>query len=257
MKSHIITIRRLLAASALLVSAVILAILYARFIEPTWVTVNSRTLSKDPTTSLIHISDIHYKGDRKYLKKVVGIINKTDADFVCITGDLVEDRKWLAPCMDILGEINKPVYGIPGNHDQWARVDNNYLAHRFAETGGAWLLNGAQTTVSNKVIITGEAVETVQHPHNPALKTILLHHYPRIVDQLPPKSYDLILAGHTHGGQVRLPFIRNTIIDEADLKYIHGFFFTPAGIMHVSSGIGTYYLPLRFMCRPEITIIKF
>ena len=236
-----------------------LCVAYSFFIEPQWLTIKSVTLSESPTVTLIHISDTHYKGNRKYLTRVVETINKLDADFVCFTGDLVEEKKYLPECMALLSTINKPLYGIPGNHDQWARVSKADLSDYFETTGGKWLENKSVTIMDNTVVLIGGRHSSESQDvrsGDPDQKHILLNHYPSIVNSLPSNSYDLILTGHTHGGQVRLPFIKNPILKESDAIYDRGLFHTEAGILYVNSGIGTYLWPVRFRCRPEITIIK-
>jgi len=238
----------------------LLCFLYGRFIEPTWVCVKTISLSDNPTITLIHISDTHHKGDKEYLKRVVKIINRTEADFICFTGDLVEDKEYLEDCLEILCSVNKPLYGIYGNHDEWAHVKLSDVAEPFASTGGRWLERGDQTVFSNKVVIVGEASDSTMHNSQetaPGIKRILLNHYPGTVTQLPENSYDLILSGHTHGGQVNLPFIGIPFLAESDKVYLRGLFHTKAGDLYVNPGIGTYYWPVRFRCRPEITVISF
>lgn len=236
-----------------------LCLLYARFVEPTWVTVKKISLSDSPAVTFIHITDIHYKGDRQYLTEVVDTINAIEADFVCFTGDLAEEKEYLPECMAILSGISNPLYGVPGNHDQWALVRKGELAEKFSATGGKWLTDGETIAHSNKVIVVGERSPDdalVDKGGAPVMKKILLSHYPSIVERLPKDAYDLILAGHTHGGQVRFPFVGNPILTEADTKYARGLFHTEAGLLYVNSGIGTFYWPVRFLCRPEITIIE-
>ena len=214
--------RRVAIALVSIGVAAALCLLYGRFVEPTWLSVKMISLSDTPVVTLIHISDIHYKGDRKYLSKIVTIINTTEADFVCFTGDLVEEKEYLAECMTILSGINKPLYGILGNHDQWAHIRKGDVAEQFAATGGEWLEDGRSILYSNKVNIVGEHSSVLAQNDrgvDPPIKTILLHHYPRIVDHLPRKSYDLILAGHTHGGQIRIPFVVDSVLRESDMAY--------------------------------------
>ena len=237
----------------------ILCILYARFVEPKWLAVKTFSLSNSPTVTLIHITDIHYKGDREYLSRVVETINEIDADFVCFTGDLVEDKEYLSDCVTILSGINKPLYGIPGNHDQWANVRKEEIAKQFAATGGEYLVMGEEVKYSNTVIlIAGHPVTPLQKDRGNsfAMKTIMLYHYPSIVDHLPNNAYDLILAGHTHGGQVCIPFVDNPVLQKSDAAYSRGLFHTEAGPLYVNPGIGTFFWPIRFRCRPEITVIK-
>ena len=84
---------------------------------------------------------------------------------------------------------------------------------------------------------------------------IYLTHYPTAVDHIKDAQYALILAGHSHGGQVRLPFIGALILPYGVGEYEKGLYRTKAGPLYVNPGIGTYQFPVRFGCRPEITLI--
>ena len=87
------------------------------------------------------------------------------------------------------------------------------------------------------------------------LKRLLLVHYPLFVEQVKG-SFDLILAGHSHGGQVRIPFWGALTLPYRVGHYDLGLFQTQAGPLYVNPGIGTFYLPVRTWCRPEISVIE-
>jgi predicted MPP superfamily phosphohydrolase len=91
--------------------------------------------------------------------------------------------------------------------------------------------------------------------HRPGMINVLLMHYPAWVTSLSA-TYDLILSGHSHGGQVRLPFIGPLVVPFGVDQYDLGWFKTAAGKMYVGPGIGWFHLPIRFNCRPEITVIE-
>ena len=78
-------------------------------------------LNPDGGCRFIHFSDLHYQGDENFAE-VVRAINELKPDFVCFTGDLVEDRRYAAEALCFIREIRAPVYGIPGNHDYWSRA---------------------------------------------------------------------------------------------------------------------------------------
>ena len=88
------------------------------------------------------------------------------------------------------------------------------------------------------------------------MKNILLMHYPAWVKQLDDGPFDLILAGHSHGGQVRIPFYGPLIVPHMVDEYDLGLFQTAAGPLYVNPGIGWYPVPIRFNCRPEITVFE-
>jgi len=111
-------------------------------IEPEWVKVRTVRLTRSrPTCRFVQFSDLHHKGDRAYLDKVVRIINTLSPDFVCFTGDIVEDAAFLAEALELIEKIKSPVYGIAGNHDYWSKIDFDVVAKSFAATGGKWLLD--------------------------------------------------------------------------------------------------------------------
>ena len=146
---------------------------------------------------------------------------------------------------------------MPGNHDYWSRADFKEIAKAFTATGGAWLMDSSVAAPVAGVVLHGLSCETaVVLPPQPGLKNILLAHYPLWCEKVAPHRYDLMLAGHSHGGQVRIPFYGPVTVPYGVGKYDLGRFETPAGPLYVGSGIGYFYLNFRFRCRPEITLIE-
>jgi uncharacterized protein len=92
---------------------------------------------------------------------------------------------------------------------------------------------------------------------DPQTKNILLLHYPAWIKKLGERRFDLLLAGHSHGGQVRLPFLGAPKLAYGVDEYDMGLFPTPNGPLYVNPGIGWFVTPARFLCRPEITVIEF
>jgi len=93
----------------------------------------------------------------------------------------------------------------------------------------------------------------------PPLRTtrrLVLTHFPAVADGLSGTKSSLVLAGHSHGGQIRLPFIGPLYLPYGVGAYDHGLFKTKSGPLHVSAGLGTSMIHLRFNCRPEITLIE-
>ena len=83
---------------------------------------------------------------------------------------------------------------------------------------------------------------------------LLLCHFPRIVRTMPPGSFDLVLAGHLHAGQLCLPLPgRRVTLAHPRAAFVAGVYETPAGVMHISPGTGTTFVPFRFFARPEVT----
>ena len=229
------------------------------WLEPTWVKTRSLDLAKGkPSRKLVHFTDVHHKGNSKYFESVVTTINSLAPDFVCFTGDLIEEGEFLPEALRILSGIKAPLYGVPGNHDFWSKAPFEDIARCFAATGGAWLLDENTLTAAGDVNIIGSAFLFKHKPLqlNPATRNLLLMHYPAWVDKLGSHRFDLILAGHSHGGQFRIPFYGAVMVPFGVEQYEVGLFSTPAGPLYVNPGIGWYPVPVRFNCRPEITVFN-
>lgn len=254
MKFPRLTRRRFLGA--LLVSAPVLAT-DAFGLEPGWVKTKTVRIGSGPKTHrFVHFTDLHFKGDANYLRSVIAKINALQPDFVCFTGDIIEQEKHLAEALKILQEIKTPLYGIPGNHDHWSGVDFAPIAVAFQATGGAWLENRQVLTKDGRVNLMGlDSWPTTIQPM-PDTKNILLVHYPKWVEKIRMTGINLILAGHSHGGQVRIPFYGAVMTPYDTGRYEKGLFQTPAGPLYVNPGIGTFFIPIRFNCRPELTLFE-
>lgn len=240
------------------------AVVDAVWIEPRWLRVKRVRLSHGKATHrLVHFSDLHYKGDRAFAEKVVRQINAQSPNFVCFTGDIIgdpiENPKHLDAALPILAGIKAPLYGVPGNHEYWSKASFEVIGKTFVATGGAWLVDEQVRTRDGQVTITGLSCQS----HRPApllpksgTKNILLLHYPAWVKKLGEARFDLMLAGHSHGGQVRLPFLGPPMVAFAVDEYDKGLFETGNGPLYVNPGIGWFATPIRFRCRPEITVIE-
>jgi len=146
--------RQFLATALLAVPCLTLA--DATLIEPTWVKVRRlRVGTKSPTHRLVHFTDVHHKGDGKYLKSVVETINSLEPDFVCFTGDILEERKFLDEALEIMSGVRVPMFGVSGNHDYWSRIPFAPVRECFESTGGAWLLNDSREAAGGKINFIG------------------------------------------------------------------------------------------------------
>lgn len=232
----------------------------ACLLEPEWLKLKTIRISKTPSHRLIHITDIHHKGDCDYLENVVEKINHLKPDAVCFTGDLIERAHYLREALQILSKTHAPIYGVPGNHDYWSQCNFKLIKDCFEKTGGAWLPDKQATTADGAILFTGASCWNKHKKPlapNPDTKNVMLMHYPMFINKLWPYKHDLILAGHSHGGQIRLPFIGPLSLPTGVGPYDMGLFQTVSGPMYVNPGIG--YLAntsVRFNCRPEITLFE-
>jgi len=245
---------------AVLVILYFVVLVYGMYIERKWLAVRSLDLGATHSLRVVHITDIHYKGDRQYLIRVVDTINRLAPDIVCLTGDIVEESGFMDEALAILTGIRCPIYGVPGNHDYWCGYPFEKIDAQFRKTGGAWLCDTNIIIRNGCVEITGSTGAGVKavYTRSPVItKRILLVHYPSFAVSLAGSHrYDVILAGHTHGGQVRLPYFGSILGYCVDEKFDRGLFNTAAGPLYVNPGIGTFYHDIRFFCRPEITVIN-
>jgi len=252
--------RRKFIASIIL-AAPCAAIADARWAEPNWLKVRRlRIGSGAPSHRLVHFTDIHHKGDRAYLETVIKTINSLSADFVCFTGDIVEEEKYLAEALELMARIKSPMYGVPGNHDYWSKISFQPVQKCFAATGGAWLMDEQRKIADGKINLIGVTCSHANQATVPLERSslnILLMHYPAWANKLGDQKFDLMLAGHSHGGQVRIPFYGPIMVPFGVDKYDLGLFQTKSGPLYVNSGIGYIYdYHFRFNCRPEITVIE-
>jgi predicted MPP superfamily phosphohydrolase len=231
----------------------------AKLLEPTWLKIRHLKLSENPKQRFVHFTDLHHKGNVEYLESVIKTINRIAPDFVCFTGDIVEEKKFLAEALAFLSGIKSPLFGVPGNHDYWSQISFEPVKKCFAATGGAWLLDERCEIADGKINLIGITCNYARPmiSLNPQTKNILLMHYPAWAKRLGPQKFDLMLAGHSHGGQVRLPLYGSLVVPYDVDEYDLGMFQTPAGSLYVNPGIGYVYdYNFRFNCRPEITVFE-
>jgi hypothetical protein len=217
--------------------------------------------------TILHLTDLHNKEFGKDQKNLLKLIRKQKYDVVAFTGDLVNkhDPKY-GPLVRLLkGMGDKPLYFVPGNHDWWT----GFQSLKYLEQAGAHvLLNGAE-----KVEINGEYLWMVgvDDPYTgrdrlePALESVndtapkvLLAHAPNIFPEATRLELDLVLVGHTHGGQIRIPIIGAIVVPGQELfpKWDYGLFKSGKTTMVINGGLGETSLPIRFNNRPEIVLIK-
>ena len=226
---------------------------------------------------IVQISDIHLKEftEASFLKLVLHEVNALKPDLVALTGDYVsygpiELRRsipWAYECGELLTRIQCPQrYAVLGNHDcivseaigldslrtHGIPVLNNEAVPLERDGGRIWLagtadaLNGTPGPDFDKAI-----PKTAQRDNE---RVILLAHEPDILPHAAKYNVDLMLSGHTHGGQVRIPFMPPMNLPPMGRKYVEGLFQVARTQLYVNRGIGTVGLPFRFNCPPEITV---
>jgi hypothetical protein len=218
--------------------------------------------------SIALLSDLHYTGHIgiEFYQEAIQQANALRADIVAVCGDIVDEVEFLAWIPTTLGRLSAPrgVYFVLGNHDMFTdevpQVRRALTEAGLVDLGGRWLslqIAGAEVILAgNELPWLKPAAPMETCPSRaagqPQLR-ILLSHSP---DQLPWArrwDFDLMMAGHTHGGQFRLPVV-GPIFSPSwhGVKYAGGTFYFRPTVMHVTRGISAE-LPLRLNCRPELT----
>jgi len=213
----------------------------------------------------IHHSDILGIED---VRRVVALAQQTAPDMFVLTGDYATTyRRYIEPCAEALSSLNAPegVWAVLGNHDHYTDPELTTLA---LERNHIAVLNNKNTTVRRgpDIIQLSGIDDWTWASANwtkafAGLKketpTILLSHQPSVLDFEETKEVALILSGHTHGGQINLPFIGAPArFATKDLKFAQGLFRRNETQLYVSSGTGVIGLPVRFGVRPEIAVLR-
>lgn len=249
--------------------------IYAGFIEPKLLAVHANTvfLRQRPANDFraVVVSDLHigiFKNGVN-LERVVDKINSLDPDVVFMAGDFVFrlDKDKIDEALAGLAEIKAPVYAVTGNHDEGKPGKNvnkeviaalkKYGIHAVDDE-----IETAEISQSKLEIIglsdywTGDADFGLLSKFDHNKPSIVLTHNPDIVYHLPDKTaVDLVISGHTHGGQIRLPLLYKFAIP-SEYDFDRGFYKINGINVFVSSGIGMVGLPLRFLVPPEIDVLE-
>ena len=219
--------------------------------------------------TIAQLSDFHVGPHVKAedVHRAVEMANKLGPDLVVLTGDYVsESAQHSAACAGELAALKAEhgVHAILGNHDFWTdaavvaanlrQVGLDVLRneHRRLEVGDTilWLV-GIEDVWSGKPDL-GAALDGVPQKAT----TVLLVHEPDFADQVTRHNISLQLSGHSHGGQVRLPFVGAPILPYLAHKYPYGLRRIGEMWLYTNRGIGLVAPPVRFLCRPEITLLR-
>jgi uncharacterized protein len=250
-----------LGTAALLGPAVVL--LYAFFIEPYSIELTSHALAGDVTQPLriAHLTDLHSRGFGTREREVVTMVAKAAPDLIVVTGDIVDSGS-LEPSREMFLRLRAPlgVWVVRGNAEH-ARPAADEAA--FYRSVGAHLLDNKGVAVRDDVWLVGLDDPLTGTPDlNLALAgapaaafKVALFHSPTHFAQVAG-LFHLGLAGHTHGGQVRLPGIGALWVPASEQPYVQGWYTKNRSQLYVSRGIGTTIVPARFLSRPEVPVIE-
>ena len=274
-KKHI-----MLRVILIIVSLFVLFILYSIFIGTKGLFVKEYMVSSNIPDSfdglkIVHISDIHYNRTfkEKDLRKLVDRVNLINPDIIVLTGDLLDKKIEPSDSKETLTKYLKQMnaklgkYAISGNHDlkydyyvdilkdsDFKDIDNTYELIYYKDYDP--IIIACLSSCFDDKNIDDKLEEYKKYiAENDVKYRILLLHEPDTIDNLSER-FDLILAGHSHNGQVRLPLIGATILPDGAKRYYEEHYTINNTELFISSGLGTSSLPLRFMNHPSINFYR-
>jgi len=252
----------------ILALAGILCFIYGIFIEPYWIEVKEVGLESGKLSNanlrVVQISDLHTDPAGINEKKLIGIVNSLDPDIIVFTGDTINKPKALPVFKSTLKSLKAKIgkFAVTGNYDYW------FLRGLDLFGGTGFLVLDGETV---RIIKDGDIffISGLNYEHGkywPGLLrkvpggyySIFLYHTPDLVEDLKGANVDLYLAGHTHGGQVALPFYGAIItLSKYGKRYEAGEYKVGGTVLYVNRGLGTdgkMGIGVRFLARPEVTV---
>lgn len=220
---------------------------------------------------ILQISDVHNKKSADSNIQLVNLAKRAEADIIVLTGDLIDDNTARLDnaydLIEALVEVNPKIYFVTGNHE-WrggmAEVLKKGLIRRGVTVldnkmqlitirNTSFMLSGVEDWTSGKLELD-KAIEGI----NDSFYSILLAHDPWIIHDYKDVMPDLTLSGHTHGGQVRLPFVGAVVAPGQEIfpKLDKGMYkIVDEKFLYIDSGVGTSMFPIRFLNRSQVSLV--
>lgn len=259
----------------LIVIVVVLAGLlagYAHFVEPkllttTHLTYHSSLIHKKITIAVFADTHFGFQYTTGDFQKAVNKINENPPDLLLFAGDLIDDlNRYNGDTREISGELASlkarlGKYAIFGNHDYGGGAQYKYQ-NMMAAGGFKVLVNRSVAfdrcnlrLIGIDDVLIGYGNPKVAQEAGAGMYNFVLCHEPDIADQLVGSHVNFMVAGHTHGGQIRVPFYSDKFLPSYGVKYVKGLYQVGDMKLYVNSGLGTTKIPARFRAWPEITYI--
>ena len=220
--------------------------------------------------TLAQLTDLHlgFLVSKSFVEEIVHRTNKLQTDVIVCTGDYVHKRNTIEEIEKVWPILSKlearhGVYSVLGNHDHWADSDRSLY---WLERTGQNIRHECKPIYKGKdrILIGGAGdywedelnIDKTFSRSDESECRILLSHNPDSVDTVFNTSLSLVLSGHTHGGQVVIPFFGPPVLPVKNKAYSSGLIATPRTQLFISRGIGWSIYPVRFNCYPEIAILE-
>lgn len=244
-----------------LIGVGLLILVYIAIIEPRWPEITHLSLTHGEakrTIKIAHLTDLHTHGLGYIERQMFASLDAEKPDAIVITGDMATPGGTEMGYASVLKNLKAPmgVYFVKGNHDHWHPIPNKEeLFTQFQITD----LTNDRKEITPGVTLFGFDDEVTGKPELNILDqvfessfNIALFHSPSFVSKVAGRVH-LALAGHTHGGQIVLPFYGPLWLPKGTGKYIAGLYQEKKTKLYVSRGLGNSIFPIRMNCRPEIT----
>ena len=216
---------------------------------------------------LVHLSDIHHSPftNLEHIARAVEIANDLQPDMFILTGDYVShESEYIKPVAEVLGSLKSEfgTFACLGNHDHW--TDGEMVTNSLREADITVLINeGLRFTAKGASVwlagvddhMVGKTdLRSALRGSFPDEMKLLLAHNPIIARAAARAGVDLVLSGHTHGGQVKIRDDEKRILPRRKLR--NGLYRRKDTQIYITRGIGTVVLPVRYQCPPEISLIE-
>ena len=272
---------KLIRLTVIILILMFITIYYSMYVEPSNITIKEiNVINEDLPKSfygykIAHISDIHYNNTifKKDLKKVFNTINKSKPNIIVITGDLLDkkikytdkDKNDLVELLNSLKSEYK--YIITGDHDKsnlfkeiinntdFKLLDNSYEIIYNGDYDPI-LISGLSTSsdninIANKLNSTDSIIKQYKITYN-----IMLMHEPSLSEEINTDNYQLLLAGHTHNGQINIPFIKKVLLPKNSKAYTKSYYKLNDCDLYISNGIGTTNYKARLFNKPTVYLYR-
>lgn len=278
MKHIIKSLIKIVGVSIMIILVIIIALwIDIRYIEPNILIEKKLEIGKGnmgEKLKIVHFTDTHLGPSYtlEELKKLVEKTNKQNPDLVVFTGDLM-DHPGQYPYKEEIGKVLSGIQSTYGKYAVWGNHDHGGAGVRYyediMEAAGFTLLQneskavyteaghkinviGIDDALLGKVDIQGAYKGIKEEAYN-----IFLMHEPDLVERVSANNYDLVLAGHSHGGQIQIPFIGPIYTPGLAEIYTHGLYeLEDEKYLYVNSGVGTTKMEIRFWNPPQIAVLN-
>ncbi len=245
------------------------------FLEAKWCRIRRATVTLPNLgrpfegVTVAFVSDVHHGPfvPRGYVRSIVSMTNSLKPDIIALGGDYCyRGAKYIAPALEELSRLQAPMgrFAVLGNHDHWDGLNESIAGLEAAKipllrNTGVWLEKGdARLRIGGvgDLWCDGQSMNAALGDATTKDATLILSHNPDTAETVRDPRVGLMLSGHTHGGQVIVPFYGAPIVTSAyGQKYLNGLTRAPGYNVFISRGVGTVGPPCRVFCRPEIVLL--